>query len=420
MPILTLEEISYEPEMDVYHMLSLPINSPREAVLAAATQAVQHCHPDHGGDPALARVALAVRKMAATPEYWAAYTARRRAYYRLPWRRLLVRPGGPLLVSPPPPPGPLPAAMPRAGRSRAEAAGEDDATPRLGTTPHHHVVVAVAVAVALAAGYFAAGPGGFWGALLATAVVVAVYRRAQVARTVATSDHARSIGQALALVPGPGQVPDDRAITSAAISALYWRLPCSGQWPSAWGPERVEEIVRAALPAALRRELARYAKSFTREMKRYMDASGLHDHKMVDRPTERHTRDPKTGRFSTKTEVHKIRLTIWRLEHRFPDNTGRAIDFQLVPGHDLANFRPAVTTWSHIAKRIHQGKGLGACSPQPRVPYCLAQAGEKWWAIEPTQPDWILRLVLSAAPPPGSGPPVAPPLEEEETGPELF
>ena len=114
----------YRPDQDIYSMLGLPPYTPREAVHAAARQALLRHHPDQGGDPYTFRWAKWAADLAGQEFFWGLWSRERADYWRSPLRRLVRRPSAPVSLATRPAAdaaptptvtgGPVPMAIPRA------------------------------------------------------------------------------------------------------------------------------------------------------------------------------------------------------------------------------------------------------------------------------------------------------------------
>ena len=89
----------YRPDQDVYILLGLPPDTPREAVHAAARQAMLRHHPDQGGDPYAFRWCKWAADLAGQEFFWGLWSQERAAYWRSPLRRLVSRPSAPVSLA---------------------------------------------------------------------------------------------------------------------------------------------------------------------------------------------------------------------------------------------------------------------------------------------------------------------------------
>ena len=113
----------YRPDQDIYSMLGLPPDTPREVVYSTARQAMLRHHPDQGGDPYAFRWCKWAADLAGQEFFWGLWSQERAAYWRSPLRRLFRRPSAPVSLAPRPTGeaarptvtgGPVPMAIPRA------------------------------------------------------------------------------------------------------------------------------------------------------------------------------------------------------------------------------------------------------------------------------------------------------------------
>lgn len=89
----------YRPDQDIYSMLGLPPDTPREVVYSTARQAMLRHHPDQGGDPYAFRWCKWAADLAGQEFFWGLWSQERAAYWRSPLRRLFRRPSAPVSLA---------------------------------------------------------------------------------------------------------------------------------------------------------------------------------------------------------------------------------------------------------------------------------------------------------------------------------
>ncbi len=255
----------YRPDQDVYILLGLPPYTPREAVHAAARQAMLRHHPDQGGDPYAFRWCKWAADLAGQEFFWGLWSQERAAYWRSPLRRLFRRPSAPVSLAPRPTGeaarptvtgGPVPMAIPRApggpGPERPHAPRSETALPAVISTE------ALAVVSAL--------PWGAW--------------------------HILARRLALALRRGAAAEAEDAWVSRVQA------------WATAYLARRAEARRRKAAA----RTALRYIATFVREAPQWMQ---MHGGKLVKTYTEqKHRTVPAANGKGTKTITYTVQTKV--------------------------------------------------------------------------------------------------------------